>query len=42
MLEDPLFAKNGCIFVEFASKGASCSNNHYQYLQNKGVKVIWM
>lgn len=29
MLEDPLFCKNNSRFVEFACKGASCSNEHY-------------
>ena len=42
MLEDPRFADTGSIFVEFGAKGATCSNNHYQYLQEKGCEVIWM
>lgn len=42
MLEDQRFVDTGSIFVEFGAKGATCSNNHYQYLQSKGCDVIWM
>jgi hypothetical protein len=28
--------------VEFGAKGATCSNNHFEYLQSKGAEVIWM
>lgn len=42
MLENPIFDKNHSIFVEFACKGASCSNEHYKYLQEKGSQVIWL
>lgn len=42
MLEDPLFVKNGSRFIEFASKGASCSNEHFEYIQSKQGKVIWL
>ena len=42
MLEDPAFIKNDSIFIEFASKGASTSNAHYQYLIEKKCKVYWL
>lgn len=42
MLEDPLFQQNKSLFVEFSSKGASCSNEHYKYLKERDVKIVWL
>lgn len=42
LLEYEKFVSNKSIFVEFASKGASCSDIHYKYLQDHDCEVIWL
>ena len=42
LLEYEAFNKNKSIFVEFANKGASCSDIHYNFLKDHGCEVVWL
>jgi arginase family enzyme len=42
MLTHELFHKNRSIFIEFGCKGATCSNEHYKFLQEHGAQVYWL
>jgi len=42
MLTHELFHKNNSKFVEFACKGATCSNEHYNFLVQHNADVYWL
>lgn len=42
LLESPHFLANGGVFVEFANKGATCSQSHTEYLNEKKCEIYWL